>query len=86
MPNFDTRIGKGHTCGLDIEHHIKSIVMGAGMMGTGFGCEDTYRALLEIAAGLKRYYGYDDYTPTGEAVYQSLEQLPVDVPANAPVN
>ena len=86
MPNFDTRIGKGHTCGLDIEHHIKSIVMGAGMMGTGFGCEDTYRALLEIAAGLRRYYNYDPYEAKGDSVLEALENIPVDVPTNGPVN
>jgi hypothetical protein len=78
--------GAGQTCGASLESHIMAVQVGLVMAGAGGGCEDVYRALLEVAEGLKRYFGYSDYTPSGDVTFNQLDQEPINVPPNASIN
>ena len=53
-------------CGLPLSVHVRGIVRGVLDNGMGGGCEDTYRALLDVAESIKREFGYSDYQPTGD--------------------
>ena len=53
-------------CGLPLSVHVRGTVIGLMSNGIGGGCEDTYKALLEVAEAIKREFGYADYQPSGD--------------------
>lgn len=80
--------GAGQTCGVTLDEHIDSLTAAMAVFHLGGGCEDTYRSLLEVAEGLRQYFKYSEYVPSGKKVLAILDEgdnpnRPVMVPGPA---
>lgn len=58
------------TCGNNsFEEHIQGafamLEMAGTILGIGFGCRDSYRALVEVAEEIRRHNNFEPYTATG---------------------
>ena len=57
-------VGENH-CDITIAEHAEILIYAYAEVGLGFRCEDTYKALIELAGMLKRVYGWDEYHDHG---------------------
>lgn len=55
------------TCGLPMDVHVVGLVTGMLMVGLGSGCEDTYKAIVEVAEGIRKHHGYVAYVPAPDS-------------------
>lgn len=58
---------EGLTCGAPLEEHLLDIRIAMGAVGVGGGCEDTYKALVELANAIRDKNNFRPYTPKGTA-------------------
>ena len=78
-------MSESHRCELSVEEHIQCVVVAVAAIGIGGGCEGTYKALLEVAEGLKQYFHYPEYKPTGEYVVNHFNNPPEPLQYLAPM-